>query len=126
MVVVLVLLANLRAGLINLVAIPLSLVAAILVLHGLGATINTMTLAGMAIAIGKGEYRGYHVAYGGQFESAQETTRLLMLMGVAVVLGIALLLQVAFGSVRDALLVMVNLPLALVGACSASTSRTGS
>ena len=52
-VVVLVFLANLRAGLITLLAIPLSLVAAILVLHGLGATINTMTLGGMAIAIGE-------------------------------------------------------------------------
>jgi Cu/Ag efflux pump CusA len=36
-------------------------------------------------------------------------------LGIAVVAGIGLLLQVAFSSVRDALLVMVNLPLALVG-----------
>jgi Cu/Ag efflux pump CusA len=67
------------------------------------------------IRLGEGEYRGYHIAYGGQFESAEETTRLLSLLGIAVVVGIALLLQVAFGSVRDALLVMVNLPLALAG-----------
>ena len=60
-------------------------------------------------------YRGYSVEYGGQFESAEETTRLLTLLGLAAVLGIGLLLQVAFGSMRDALLVMVNLPLALVG-----------
>jgi hypothetical protein len=32
-------------------------------------------------------------------------------LGIAVVLGIALLLHLAFGSARDAVLVMVNLPL---------------
>ncbi|HVG54246.1 MAG TPA: efflux RND transporter permease subunit [Vicinamibacterales bacterium] len=50
--VVLVFLANLRAGAITLTAIPLSLAAAVLVLRGFGATINTMTLGGLAIAIG--------------------------------------------------------------------------
>ncbi|MFM7102622.1 MAG: efflux RND transporter permease subunit, partial [Verrucomicrobiota bacterium] len=50
--VVLLFLANFRATLITLTAIPLSLVTAILVLQGLGASINTMTLGGMAIAIG--------------------------------------------------------------------------
>lgn len=41
-----------RAALISLVAIPLSLVAAGLVLDAMGATINTMILAGFAIALG--------------------------------------------------------------------------
>src|SRR5439155_26880936 len=45
-------LANLRAAAITLTAMPLPLAAAILVLRGFGATINTMTLGGMAIAIG--------------------------------------------------------------------------
>ncbi len=67
------------------------------------------------VPIGQGPYRGYSIEYGGQFESARETTRLLSVLGLAAVLGIALLLQVAFGSTRDALLVMINLPLALVG-----------
>ena len=67
------------------------------------------------VPIGRGRFRGYHVEYGGQFESAEATARLLTLLGLAAVLGIGLLLQVAFGSTRDALLVMVNLPLALVG-----------
>ena len=41
-----------RTALISVVAIPLSLVAAGLVLHARGATINTMILAGMVIALG--------------------------------------------------------------------------
>ncbi len=41
-----------RTALISVVAIPLSLVAAGLVLHARGATINTMILAGMIIALG--------------------------------------------------------------------------
>src|SRR4029077_1081212 len=51
-IVVLLFLANLRAAAITLTAMPLSLAAAILVLRAYGATINTMTLGGMAIAIG--------------------------------------------------------------------------
>ncbi|MDJ0762058.1 MAG: efflux RND transporter permease subunit [Myxococcota bacterium] len=58
---------------------------------------------------------GYHVAYGGQFESAERATRTLGLLGVLVVAGIFLLLFIAFGSIRDAALVMLNLPLALIG-----------
>jgi Cu/Ag efflux pump CusA len=58
---------------------------------------------------------GYRVEYAGQFESAAEANRVLALLGVAVVLGIGFLLHLAFGSVRDALLVMLNLPLALIG-----------
>ncbi len=59
--------------------------------------------------------RGYHVEYGGQFESAEEAVRTLVLLGGAVVAGIFLLLYLALGSGRDAALVMVNLPLALAG-----------
>src|SRR5689334_5692397 len=51
-VIVLFFLANLRAAAITLTAIPLSLATAVLVLRAFGATINTMTLGGMAIAIG--------------------------------------------------------------------------
>ena len=45
-------LGSFRTTLISLLAIPLSLLGAILVLKGLGMTINTMSLGGMAIAIG--------------------------------------------------------------------------
>ena len=56
LLVVLVLIAFLfewRTAVISLVAIPLSLLAAVLVLHAQGATINTMILAGLVIALGE-------------------------------------------------------------------------
>ena len=58
---------------------------------------------------------GYRVAYGGQFESAQQATTVLMWVGTGVVVGIFLLLFVALRTARDAVLVMLNLPLALIG-----------
>ncbi len=58
---------------------------------------------------------GYTVEYGGQFESAEQASRTLAVTGIIVVLGIGFLLNAAFGSTRDALFVMVNLPLALMG-----------
>src|SRR5262249_60372357 len=64
---------------------------------------------------GQGQYKGYYVEYGGQFQSAEETSRLLTILGIAVVIGIGFLLHLVFRSARDALLVMVNLPLALIG-----------
>ena len=52
MVIVVLFLADLRAAFITVIAIPLSLLTAVLVLKACGATMNTMTLGGMAIAIG--------------------------------------------------------------------------
>ena len=45
-------LANVRTTVISLVTLPLSLIASLLALHYMGFTINTMSLGGMAIAIG--------------------------------------------------------------------------
>ncbi|MBM4395999.1 MAG: efflux RND transporter permease subunit [Deltaproteobacteria bacterium] len=59
--------------------------------------------------------KGYHVEYGGQFESAAEASRTLTLLGGLATVGIFLLLLAALRSGRDAALVMVNLPLALIG-----------
>jgi CzcA family heavy metal efflux pump len=58
---------------------------------------------------------GYHVEYGGQFESAEAASRTLLLLGIGVTVGIFLLLFIAFRTARDALLVMLNLPLAMIG-----------
>jgi len=58
---------------------------------------------------------GYHIEYGGQFESAEEAARTLAVLGAVVVVAMFLLLFVAFHSTRDAFLVMLNLPLALMG-----------
>src|SRR6476469_2103171 len=51
-VIVLLFLANFRAAAVTLTAMPLSLATAVLVLRAFGSSINTMTLGGMAIAIG--------------------------------------------------------------------------
>lgn len=52
-IVLFVFLMNVRTTIISLTAIPISACAAVLVLHAMGQTINTMTLGGLAIAIGE-------------------------------------------------------------------------
>ncbi len=59
--------------------------------------------------------QGYYVVYGGQFESERAASRTIGLIGIGVVIGIFVLLYMAFRSWRNALLIMVNLPLALIG-----------
>ena len=58
---------------------------------------------------------GYRIEYGGQFEAEAEASRLLLGLGLAAVAGIFLILVSAFRSARDAAIVMINLPLALIG-----------
>lgn len=58
---------------------------------------------------------GYRVDYGGQFESGQSATQRLGVLGALVIAGIFMMLVLAFGQPRDALLIMLNLPLALIG-----------
>ena len=59
--------------------------------------------------------QGYHVEYGGQFESEAQASRQLLWLSLAVVVAIFFILSTAFGSARDATLIMLNLPLALIG-----------
>ena len=58
---------------------------------------------------------GYYATYGGQFENQARATRRLALIVPLVLLLIAGLLYASFGTVRHALLVMLNVPFALVG-----------
>ena len=62
---------------------------------------------------------GYFVEYGGQFESQQQATRILLSYGMVAVVAIFVLLFKALNSIRSSLLVMANLPLALIGGVAA-------
>jgi len=58
---------------------------------------------------------GYRVEYGGQFESEAAASWRLLWLGIGVVLGILVILTTAFRSLGDAVIIMFNLPLALIG-----------
>lgn len=58
---------------------------------------------------------GYHVEYGGQFESAQSASRTLLFTSFMAIIVIFLLLYGQFKDVRQASAVLLNLPLALIG-----------
>lgn len=58
---------------------------------------------------------GYHVEYGGQFESAQSASRTLLFTSLMAIIVIFLLLYGQFKDVRQASAVLLNLPLALIG-----------
>jgi cobalt-zinc-cadmium resistance protein CzcA len=62
---------------------------------------------------------GYYIDYGGQFENQQRATRRLLLIVPLVLLLIAALLYASLGTLRHALLVMLNVPFALVGGIAA-------
>jgi CzcA family heavy metal efflux pump len=59
--------------------------------------------------------QGYRVEYGGQFESEAQASSQLLWLSLMVVIAIFFVLSSAFGSSRDGLLIMLNLPLALIG-----------
>lgn len=58
---------------------------------------------------------GYYVVYGGQFEAQEQATRQLSILSGIAVVGMFILLLMAFRSIKAAAIVMANLPLALIG-----------
>ncbi|MEE1081116.1 MAG: efflux RND transporter permease subunit [Bacteroidales bacterium] len=58
---------------------------------------------------------GYHVEYGGQFESEESASRILMLISCISIVLIYLLLYAQFKNIHQAGVVLLNLPLALIG-----------
>lgn len=58
---------------------------------------------------------GYHIEYGGQFESEQEASKRLTIMSIFSILVIFLLLYNQFKSSIQAGVILINLPLALIG-----------
>ncbi|MCH7703738.1 MAG: efflux RND transporter permease subunit [Planctomycetes bacterium] len=58
---------------------------------------------------------GYTVSYGGQFEAQQSASKTLYVSGTLIAVVMLLLLNMSFGSTKAAVLVMINLPLALIG-----------
>lgn len=67
------------------------------------------------IAQGVALPEGYFVQYGGQFEAQEAAARQIVILSVVAIAGIFFLLYIALRSARLALLVMANLPLALIG-----------
>jgi CzcA family heavy metal efflux pump len=59
--------------------------------------------------------RGYFINYGGQFESAEQSAKMVTLFSLLSILAILVALYIEFKSFRQSFLIMVNLPLALVG-----------
>lgn len=58
---------------------------------------------------------GYRVEYGGQFESEEKASNLLLISAILAILVIFLLLYFEFKNMKLAFIVLINLPLALIG-----------
>jgi CzcA family heavy metal efflux pump len=58
---------------------------------------------------------GYYVQYGGQFESQERATQTLLLSGVLAFVAITILIYFAVKSIPATIMIMINLPLAMVG-----------
>ena len=68
---------------------------------------------------------GYHIEYGGQFESEQAASRTLALTSFMSIVVIFLLLYHEFHNVKESAIILINLPLALIGGVFALLITTG-
>ncbi len=68
---------------------------------------------------------GYHIEYGGQFESEQAASRTLLLTSVFAIMIIFLLLFNQFKNVMQSVVILLNLPLALIGGVYAILLTSG-
>ena len=68
---------------------------------------------------------GYRIEYGGQFESEQRASRVLLLASLCSIAAIFLLLYGQFRSLSQSAAVMLNLPLALIGGVGAIALSSG-
>ena len=59
--------------------------------------------------------QNYYVSYGGQFESEESASRTLMLASLGAILLIFLLLYSEFRDMAESLIILINMPLALIG-----------
>jgi Cu/Ag efflux pump CusA len=78
-------------------------------LRGAAAEVQEKLAAGLKLPA------GYHLELGGEFESEANASRTMLLLSLVALIGMAALLYFAFRSARDAALVLLNLPLALMG-----------
>ena len=68
---------------------------------------------------------GYHVEYGGQFESEKAASQTLLVMSIFSILVIYLLLFAQFRNFTQAAVILLNLPLALIGGVMAVSMTDG-
>jgi CzcA family heavy metal efflux pump len=68
---------------------------------------------------------GYHVEYGGQFESAEKASQMLLITSIIAILIIFLLLFQEFKDTKLAAIILLNLPLALIGGVFSLYFTTG-
>ena len=68
---------------------------------------------------------GYHIEYGGQFESEQSASRILLFASLLSIVVIFLLLYMQFKNIVESWVILLNLPLALIGGVFALVFTTG-
>lgn len=59
--------------------------------------------------------QGYYLTYGGQFESEESASRTLMITSLGAIMLIFFLLYAEFKDVKESLVILLNMPLALIG-----------